>query len=178
MVRNKAIPTTLAGAATVVVLVFAALASPAQALHLDGTVLNANAGAKTFRLTTKSGRVSVRVNARTKFQRISGGIRGLRRGLRIGVDATFSGKGLLARRVAGRAGGGGGGGGGGGDEEDEDDEDDEDEGGGDEAGGGDGEGEELPEDADPEERPALRLVDPRYGAITWVIPLRLPHSSI
>jgi hypothetical protein len=140
-------------------------------LHLDGTVITSNAGAKTFRLTTKSGRVSVRVNGRTKFQRISGGIRGLQKGMKIGVDATFSGKGLLARRVEGRRGGGGGGGGD--DEEDEDEgggeEEDEDEGGGDEAGGGDGEGEEGNEDADPEERPSLRLTEASYGAITWVI---------
>jgi hypothetical protein len=158
MAAKNAFPRPLAGAAVAVALFFAALPSAAEALRLDGTVLSKSASAKSFRLTTKSGRVNVRVNSRTKFVRIAGGFGGLRKGARIQVDGVFAGSGVLARKVAGAGGRtrGDGGGGGGGEDEDEDDEEDGDEeggdeGGGDEAGGGDGEGGEGPEDADPEE---------------------------
>lgn len=154
MAARNAFPRLLAGAVVAIALSFAALPSPAEALRLDGTVLSKSAGAKSFRLNTKSGRVNVRVNGRTKFVRIAGGFGGLRKGARVRVDGVFAGGGVLARRVAG-VGRTHGGGGGGGDEENDDEEDGDeeggDEGGGDEAGGGDGEGGEGPEDADPEE---------------------------
>jgi hypothetical protein len=154
MAAKNVFPRLLAGVAVAVALFFAALPSPAEALRLDGTVLSKSASAKSFRLTTKSGRVNVRVNGRTKFVRIAGGFGGLRKGARIQVDGVFAGSGVLARKVAGAGGptrGNGGGGGGGEDDEEDGDEEGGDEGGGDEAGGGDGEGGEGPEDADPEE---------------------------
>src|SRR5512134_711396 len=79
--------------------------------HIDGTVLSKNSDARTFRLRTEGGRtLRIRVNSTTRFERISG-FAGLRRGLRVEVNAKRTDSGLLARSIETRGGGGNGGGG-------------------------------------------------------------------
>jgi hypothetical protein len=116
MQRRKGISALLVATALAGVMVIGVIASPAEAAvrHLDGTVLSKNANAKTFRITTQGGsRVTVRVNANTRFQRIAGGFSGLRKGLRIEVEARATSGGLLATQVEPKESGGGGGHGGG-----------------------------------------------------------------
>ena len=95
-----------------VAALFSALAvSEAQAAlrHFDGTVLSKNRDARTFRIETENGRTKkVRVNRSTEFERIDGGFSGLRRGLRVEVDAKRTDRGLLARQVEKRRAGSGG----------------------------------------------------------------------
>jgi hypothetical protein len=116
MARRKSVSallamTMLAGATT-----FGALATPAQAAlrHLDGTVLSKNVSAKTFQIRTQNGsQARVRVNANTVFQRIAGGFGGLKKGMRVEVEAKQTSNGLLAKHVEPKESGGGEGGGGG-----------------------------------------------------------------
>lgn len=105
--------------ATIVVaiaLLGAIVASPAGAAlrHIDGTVVSKNAREHSFRLSTQSGTLVIRVDSTTVFQRLSG-FGALHKGLAIEVDAKKTAEGLLAERVETRGGGGEGGGGGHGD---------------------------------------------------------------
>jgi hypothetical protein len=101
----------------------AVLASPAGAAvrHIDGTVVAKNAKAHSFRLSTQSGTVSIRVDGGTVFERLAG-FGALRKGLEVEVDAKQTSNGLLAKQIETRgneSGGGGddhGGGGGGADD--------------------------------------------------------------
>jgi hypothetical protein len=117
MQRRKGISALLIATALAGTMLIGVLATPAEAAvrHLDGTVLSKNGNAKTFRITTQGGsQVTVRVNANTRFQRIAGGFSGLRKGLRIEVEARTTGSGLLATHVEPKESGSGGGGHGGG----------------------------------------------------------------
>ncbi len=99
---------------TVVAIAAASFAvAPAQAAlkHFDGTVVSKDAGAKTFRISTQSGTLRIKVNPSTEFERIAGGFSGLRKGLAIEVDARQTSNGLLAVQVEPQGGNGGGGGG-------------------------------------------------------------------
>lgn len=109
-------PALLASAAVAAALVFGALATSAQAAlrHVDGTVVSKDPGSRTFKISTQSGSVRVSVNAGTEFERIPGGFGGLKKGMRIEVDAQRTGSGLVAKQVEPQAGGGGGGDDGGG----------------------------------------------------------------
>jgi hypothetical protein len=76
--------------------------------HYDGTVLSKNRDARTFRMRTESGRtLKFRVTGRTEFERISG-FDGLRRDLRVEVNAKRTDSGLRALKVETQGGGGGG----------------------------------------------------------------------
>ena len=100
---------------TALAIVFAAtalaaalLAPVAQAAlrHIDGTVVSKDASAQTFRVSTQSGTLQIKVNGSTDFERIAG-FSGLRKGLEIEIDAVKTSNGLLARQVETRGGGGG-----------------------------------------------------------------------
>lgn len=88
----------------------AAFALPAQAAvrHVDGTVVSKNAGDHSFRISTQSGQVRIKVTSNTIFQRIAG-FGGLHKGLAVEVEAKSSSSGLVATKVETRGGGGGGG---------------------------------------------------------------------
>jgi hypothetical protein len=108
MVRKKGLIGLVAVLATVTAAI-AAPAAPAAVKHYDGTVVSKDAGTKTFRISTQSGTLRIKVNAGTKFERIAGGFGGLHKGLKIEVDARRTGNGLLAVQVEPQGGGGGGG---------------------------------------------------------------------
>jgi uncharacterized membrane protein YgcG len=104
----------LATAILAAVMMLGVIALPAQAAlrHIDGTVVSKNAKDHSFRIATQSGnRVTIRVTATTRFERI-GGFGALHSGLAVEVDARRTDNGLLAAQVEPRGGGGGGGGGG------------------------------------------------------------------
>jgi hypothetical protein len=110
----------LATAALAATVMLGVIAGPAQAAlrHIDGTVVSKNASNQTFRVTTQSGgKVQIRVNSATVFQRIAGGFGGLHAGLAVEVEAKQTSNGLLAKHVETRGGGGGEGGGGGGNDD-------------------------------------------------------------
>lgn len=109
----KRVSSLLAVAALAAALVAAALASPASAAlrHIDGTVVSKNAKDHSFKLSTQSGTLRIRVDSATVFERISG-FGALRRGLAIEVDAKRTGNGLLAKQIETQGGGGEDGGGG------------------------------------------------------------------
>ncbi len=88
------------------------VAAPAQAAlrHIDGTVVSKNSDNRTFKLSTQSGTVRIKVNGTTEFERI-GGFGALRKGMQIEVDAQKTSNGLVARQVEPQGGNGGGGGG-------------------------------------------------------------------
>lgn len=96
--------------AVVTALALAAVAAPVQAAlrHIDGAVVSKNAAAKTFRISTQSGNLRIGVNSSTRFERIPGGFGGLRKGMRIEVDAARTSNGLLAKHVEPMESGGGG----------------------------------------------------------------------
>jgi hypothetical protein len=109
MTKQRRLPTVIALCAAAALMI-GVLASPAQAAlkHLDGTVAAKNAAAKTFRITTQSGRsVSFKVNSRTEFERIAGGFSGLAKGLAIEVDYVQTANGNVAKQVETQGGGGG-----------------------------------------------------------------------
>jgi hypothetical protein len=85
-------------------------AAPADAAlkHFDGTVRGTNENAKTFRIETQSRTVKFKVNRRTEFERIPGGLSGLAKGDRVEVDAKRKANGkLVARQVEPQGGNGG-----------------------------------------------------------------------
>lgn len=94
------------------VLLGAVLAGRAGAAvrHIDGTVVSKNAKEDTFRISTQSGAVRVRVTSTTVFERISG-FGALHKGLAIQVDAKQTSRGLVATKIEPRTDNGGGGGG-------------------------------------------------------------------
>lgn len=72
--------------------------------QFEGTVLSKKRHPKRFRIRTESGaKRKFRVNAKTRFERISG-FGGLDRGLGVEVDAKRTNRGLLAREVEKRGG--------------------------------------------------------------------------
>jgi hypothetical protein len=108
MSRSKGVTVLL----IVTVLAATAILAPsAQAAlrHFDGTVVSKDGGAKTFRISTQSGTLRIKVNAGTEFERISGGFGGLSKGLAIEVDARSTSSGLVAVQVEPQGGDGGGG---------------------------------------------------------------------
>jgi uncharacterized membrane protein YgcG len=120
MIRRRApllATVVLAGA-----LAVGLLAVPAQAAlrHIDGTVVSKNSNNRTFRLSTQSGKVQIKVNGSTDFERIAG-FGALRQGMQIEVDAQTTANGLVAKQIEPQGGNGGGGGGGGGDDSGGDD---------------------------------------------------------
>ncbi|HEX3040944.1 MAG TPA: DUF5666 domain-containing protein [Solirubrobacterales bacterium] len=116
MIRRRAAllaTVALAGALTV-----GLIAAPAQAAlrHIDGTVVSKNSDNRTFKLSTQSGTVRIKVNGTTKFDRIAG-FGALHKGMQVEVEAQSTSSGLVAKQVepqGGTGGGGGSGGGGGG----------------------------------------------------------------
>jgi len=103
----------VAASAVIAAVCVGAIAAPAQAAlkHYEGTV--AAVGQSSFKLKTQSGKkLEFKVNARTVFERIAGGLDGLSRGDRIQVDAKRSDGSLTARKVEPQGGHGGGNGGG------------------------------------------------------------------
>jgi hypothetical protein len=79
--------------------------------HLEGTVLSKDSRTQTFRIATQNGgKVRIKVNADTRFQRIQGQFSGLHKGLRVEVEAKRTSNGLLAKHVEPHQRGGGGGG--------------------------------------------------------------------
>jgi hypothetical protein len=113
----------LAVVLTAAALIAAILAAPASAAirHIDGTVVSKNAKDHSFKLSTQSGTLRIRVDSATVFERISG-FGGLRQGLAIEVDAKQTSNGLLAKQIETQGGGG------------------DDDGGGDDHGGGSDDG--------------------------------------
>lgn len=91
----------------VAALTAAVLAAPAGAAirHIDGTIVSKNAKDRSFKLSTQSGTLRIRVDSSTVFERISG-FGGLRSGLAIEVDAKQTSKGLLAKQIETQGGGG------------------------------------------------------------------------
>src|SRR4051812_8438584 len=70
------------------VVVFAGGAQ-AAVRHFDATVLSKSSTAKTVQVRTESGaKLTFKVNARTKFERIGGGFSGLIKGLAVEIDAN------------------------------------------------------------------------------------------
>lgn len=108
MIRRRAAllaTVVLAGALTV-----GLIAAPAQAAlrHIDGTVVSKNSDNRTFKLSTQSGTVRIKVNGTTEFERIAG-FGALHKGMKIEVDAQSTSKGLVAKQVEPQGGNGGGG---------------------------------------------------------------------
>jgi hypothetical protein len=107
MIRRRAAlfaTVVLAGALTV-----GLVAAPAQAAlrHVDGTVVSKNSDNRTFKLSTQSGTVRIKVNGTTKFDRIAG-FGALHKGMKIEVEAQSTSSGLVAKQVEPRSSGGGG----------------------------------------------------------------------
>jgi hypothetical protein len=70
------------------VVVFAGGAQ-AAVRHVDATVISKSSAAKTVQVRTESGaKLTFKVNARTKFERIAGGFSGLTKGLAVEIDAS------------------------------------------------------------------------------------------
>jgi len=66
-----------------------AVGAQAAVRHFDATVLSKNAAARTVQVRTESGaKLTFKVNARTKFERIGGGFSGLTKGLAVEIDAN------------------------------------------------------------------------------------------
>lgn len=111
MANKKRFPSLLATCAIVAAMIAGVLATTAQAAvrHIDGTVISKNSDNRSFKLSTQSGTVRIKVNSGTEFERIGGGFGGLRKGLAIEVDARTSANGLIAIQVEPQGGNGGGG---------------------------------------------------------------------
>jgi len=108
MIRRRAAllaSVVLAGALTV-----GLIAAPAQAAlrHIDGTVVSKNSDNLTFKLSTQSGTVRIKVNGTTRFERIAG-FGALHKGMKVEVEAQSTSNGLVAKQVEPQGGSGGGG---------------------------------------------------------------------
>jgi hypothetical protein len=94
---------TLAVALAALTLVAAIAASTSQAAaarHFDARILSKNASAKTFKGNTEHrGVVKFHVNGSTEFERIKGGFSGLKKGMRVEIDAKHTKSGWVAREV-------------------------------------------------------------------------------
>jgi hypothetical protein len=108
--RRATLFATAALAAALMVGVLAASSSGALR-HVDGTVVSKNSDNRTFKLSTQSGTLTVKVNGTTKFERL-GGFGALRKGLAIEVDYARTSNGLVAKQIEPQGGNGGSGGGG------------------------------------------------------------------
>jgi hypothetical protein len=107
---NKRVSSLFAVAAVCAALGAALFAGGAQAAvrHFDATVLAKDSAARTVRVRTEGGAaVTVKVNARTRFERIGGGFAGLARGMAIEIDATKASGRWVAIQIEPRSGGGG-----------------------------------------------------------------------
>lgn len=100
--------TLFATAALAAALMVGILAIPASAAlrHIDGTVVSKNSDNRTFKMSTQSGTIRIKVNGTTKFERLSG-FGALRKGLAIEVDAAKTSRGLVAKQIETQGGGGG-----------------------------------------------------------------------
>jgi hypothetical protein len=105
--RLSAPKLALALLATALLVAFSAVSAQAALKHYDGTVLGTNENAGTFRIKTQSGNVKFKVDGRTEFERIAGGLSGLAKGDAIEVGAKEKPNGLVARKVEPQGGGGG-----------------------------------------------------------------------
>lgn len=105
--------TLFATAALAAALMVGVLAAPSSAAlrHVDGTVVSKNSDTRTFKLSTQSGTLMIKVNGTTKFERL-GGFGALRKGLAIEVDYARTDSGLVAKQIEPQGGNGGSGGGG------------------------------------------------------------------
>lgn len=103
--------TLIATMALAAALMVGVLASPASAAlrHVDGTVMSKNSDKRTFKLSTQSGTLQIKVNATTEFERLAG-FGALRKGLAIEVDYAKTSNGLVAKQVEPQGGNGGSGG--------------------------------------------------------------------
>lgn len=103
--------TLIATAALAAALMVGVLAAPASAAlrHVDGTVVSKNGDNRTFKLSTQSGTMRIKVNGTTEFERLSG-FGALRKGLAIEVDYVKTSSGLVAKQIEPQGGSGGGGG--------------------------------------------------------------------
>jgi len=110
---TKRVSSLLAVVVATAALLAVVLAAPAGAAvrHIDGTVVSKNAKDRSFKLSTQSGILRIRVDAATVYERISG-FGGLRKGLAVEVDAKQTSSGLLAKQIETQGGGGGDDGGG------------------------------------------------------------------
>jgi uncharacterized membrane protein YgcG len=101
--------TLIATAALAAALMVGVLAAPATAAlrHVDGTVLSKNGDNRTFKMSTQSGTLMIKVNSTTTFERLSG-FGALRKGLAIEVDYVKTSSGLVAKQIETQGGGGGG----------------------------------------------------------------------
>lgn len=117
--KAKRVSSIVLACALAAALAVAILAAPAAGAtrHIDGTVVSKNATDRSFRLSTQSGTLRIRVNSATRFERIAG-FGGLHKGLVVEVEAAQTNNGLLARvvEVSGGSGGGNEHGGGGNDD--------------------------------------------------------------
>ncbi len=107
MIAKRA--TLIATAALAAALMVGVVATPASAAlrHIDGTVVSKNSDNRTFKMSTQSGTIRIKVNSTTKFERIAG-FGALRKGLAIEVDAAQTSNGLVAKQIETQGGGGGG----------------------------------------------------------------------
>lgn len=91
-----------------------AVGAQAAVRHVDATVIAKDPAAKTVQVRTESGaKLTFKVTARTKFERITGGFAGLSKGLAVEIDATNASGQWVATQVEAaseRSGGGHGGG--------------------------------------------------------------------
>ena len=104
---TKRVSSLLALTAVTAALIAAVFAAPASAAvrHIDGTVISKSAKDHSFKLSTQSGTLRIRVDSATVFERISG-FGGLHKGLAIEVDAKQTSNGLLAKQIETQGGGG------------------------------------------------------------------------
>jgi uncharacterized membrane protein YgcG len=98
--------TLIATAALAAALMVGVLAVPASAAlrHIDGTVVSKNSDNRTFKMSTQSGTLMVKVNSTTRFERLSG-FGALRKGLAIEVDYVKTSSGLVAKQIETQGGG-------------------------------------------------------------------------
>jgi len=90
------------------VVVFAGGAQ-AAVRHFDATVLSKSSAAKTVQVRTESGaKLTFKVNARTKFERITGGFSGLTKGLAVEIDANNASGQWVATQIEAQSSSGGG----------------------------------------------------------------------
>jgi hypothetical protein len=90
------------------VVVFAAGAQ-AAVRHFDATVISKSSAAKTVQVRTESGaKLTFKVTARTKFERIGGGFSGLTKGLAVEIDADNASGQWVATQIEARSSTGGG----------------------------------------------------------------------
>ncbi len=86
-----------------------AVGAEAAVRHFDATIVAKDSSAKTVRVRTQGGAtVTVKVNARTRFERIGGGFAGLAKGMAIEIGAFKTEGGWVAAQIEPRSVSGGG----------------------------------------------------------------------